>query len=265
MKNSNELQVLMRLIDDPDEEIFDEVCKKLLLYDDEALPVLDAELHKATTQFAIDRLQEIRNQIALRVAARKLLTWKHSEEASLLQAWLYISQYLNADLDENYVKWQFDALVEQVEAEMNKNLTLLGKINVLNHIVFGVNNFLFSAGQSIGSATIDSFFRTRKGNRFALGILYVALAQKFGIIIILHNTLLAVISNSDQFLFYIDIADNGKIIIVDDTYSTIKTNNSNIFTIKKFVELLLKMKFIQKNDSRIDGLNMLGFLLDEVD
>jgi regulator of sirC expression with transglutaminase-like and TPR domain len=255
----------MRLIDDPDKEIFDEVCKRLLLYDDEALPILDSELHKATTQLAINRLHEIRNRIALRVAARKLLTWKHSKEASLFPAWFCISQYLNADFDENHVKGQFDILVEQVEAEMNKNLTLLGKINVLNHIVFSVNDFLFSAHQSIGSITIDNFFGTRKYNRLSLGILYTALAQKFGINIVFHNTLLAVITESNQFLFYIDFLDNGKIIIIDDADVTIKTNNSNIFTIKNLIKLLLNMEFFQKNDPRIGGLNVLDFLMDEPD
>lgn len=281
MKSLTELQALIKLIDDPDEEIFDEVSKTLLLYDDAALSVLDEALDNAANQLTIDRLQKMRHQLALRVTTKKLLNWKRSQSDDIFQAWIHISQYLNPNLDQNDVAQQFNAIAEQLAAAMNRSLTLLGKINVLNHVFFNVNAFSFSEETHADYMTVDHFFRTGKGNTFSLGLLYMALAQTTGINVVgvgmPYKLLLAVVSDyfTNNPLLYIDVENKGRIVPVGEMQFSLQTttNNkqqampvcSNILTAGKFIEFLLEMKFLQKNDSQIEGLNLLRLMLNDTD
>src|SRR5438477_6199131 len=103
MKKNNELNALIRLIDDTDKEVFTEIEKRLIEIGQEAIPELEVAWGHSLDLILQQRIENIIHKIQLEQLTRDLKTWYEKDRDNLLNGALIIARYQYPDLNESKV------------------------------------------------------------------------------------------------------------------------------------------------------------------
>lgn len=181
--SENEIQALIRLIDDPDESIYTQVRDRIVSLGSPVVPVLERawELDDLGDLFR-NRIEDILHSIHLDATINRLRQWKAGGAEDLLEGALAVSRYRYPELDEQRVKSKLAALRQDIWLELNDNLTAFEKVRVFNHIFFTVHGFRgnkrnYHAPQN---SYVNEVLDTKKGNPLSLAIIYQVLAEELG-------------------------------------------------------------------------------------
>jgi regulator of sirC expression with transglutaminase-like and TPR domain len=227
--NPNEIQALIRLVEDPDPLIFSQVKEKLVSLGKNVLPSIE---HFWTSSVKDEshqeRLVEILRQIQVDDLKVKLKGWKDSSTRDLLKGTIIISQFQFPDIDESAIETEIENIKKQVWLEINEDNTAFEIVKIFNHVLFDLLGFKasktnFHAPQN---SYINSVLKNKVGNPLSLSILYSIVAQRLEIPIYGVNlpnqfvlgfmdenkTLKMLDANSDRnVLFYINAFSKGRI------------------------------------------------------
>lgn len=180
---NKELDALVSLIDEPDDNMFGEVRKKIFSYGLDAIPALENAWDGSSDNHVQNRIETIIHQIQFDHVFQELKLWKKNMNHDLLKGFILAANYQYPDLDEKSIITHVGKIIQDVWLELNNNLTPLEKIKVLNHIFFDVHGFkenkkdLYSPNNSF----IKNILETKKGNSVSLSILYMVVAQSLKI------------------------------------------------------------------------------------
>jgi len=184
-KTQSELKALIRLLDDPDEEIFTNVKDRLLSYGQEVIPVLEYawEQGNSFNHIVQTRIENIIHKIQLEKINNELVDWAKSGATDLLRGAFILAKYQYPDLNEEKIKIKLDQITQDVWLELNDNLTALEKVKVLNHIVYEVHGFSGNTANfhDPENSYINHLMESKKGNPLSLSIIYCIIAQKLEI------------------------------------------------------------------------------------
>ena len=177
--DTQELEALIRMLDEPDEAIFDQIRNKILEYGPEAIPFLEESWMQLSGEKEIERIEEIMRSIRLNDTFSKLKTWAGEGATSLLDPYLWISAFNEPDFNEKSHKKSVEKIIQDVWLEMNDSLTALEKIRVVNHILYKVYGFCGIADRKmkLPDYILGNVLRTQKGNPLSLGLLYLIVTQ----------------------------------------------------------------------------------------
>jgi len=174
-----EINAMIRLLDDRDSEIFDQIKMKLLTLGKEVIPMLENAWSKSLDTLMQKRIEEIIHNIQFEDLQQQLRVWSQTGCVDLIKGCLLVARYQYADLNEEAVIRQIDQLKKDAWLEMNPNLTALEQIKVLNHIFFDIHGF--SGNTQNYHAPQNSFINialeTKKANPLMLSILYMEIAR----------------------------------------------------------------------------------------
>jgi len=225
----SEIQALIRLVEDPDPVVFNEVKNKLVSYGRQVLPLIELSwIKEVTNHDHHERLEDVLRQIQLDELKVKLKGWKDSSRRDLLEGTLIISQFQFFDIDLNEVESEIDSIKRKVWLEINEENTAFEIVKIFNHVLFEQCGFKpskqnFHAPQN---SYINSVLKNKKGSTLSLSILYSIIAQRLEIPIYGVNlpdqfvlgfmdenkTLKMLDEKSDKnVLFYINPFSNGRI------------------------------------------------------
>ncbi len=184
MSSQNEIRALIKLIDDPDEGIFNQIKEKILSIGDEVIPLLEeAWENQAFGLLYQSRIENIIHTIQFDSVFHALRDWNQSGGADLLQGALIINRYQYPDLDESDIRDKIGQIRQDIWLELNGNLTAFEEIRVFNYILYDVHGFTgnkknYHAPQN---SYLSSVLETKKGNPLSLSILYCILAQQLDV------------------------------------------------------------------------------------
>ncbi|CAN5693785.1 hypothetical protein BH11BAC1_BH11BAC1_06030 [soil metagenome] len=174
-----EINALIRLLDDRDSEIFDQIKTKLLTLGKEVIPILENAWSKSLDTLMQKRIEEIIHNIQFEDLQQQLRVWSETGCVDLIKGCLLVARYQYPDLNEAAVLKYIDQLKKDAWIEMNPNLTALEQIKVLNHIFFDIHGF--SGNTQNYHAPQNSFINialeTKKANPLMLSILYMEIAR----------------------------------------------------------------------------------------
>lgn len=136
-----EINALIRLLDDRDSEIFDQIKTKLLTLGKEVIPILENAWSKSLDSLMQKRIEEIIHNIQFEDLQHQVRVWSETGCVDLIKGCLLVARYQYPDLNEAAVLKQIDQLKKDAWLEMNPNLTALEQIKVLNHIFFDIHGF----------------------------------------------------------------------------------------------------------------------------
>ena len=176
----NELKALIRLLDDPDSGVYENVSTKLVSYGKNVIPHLETEWEISGKNAIQSRIEEIIHQIEFDTCLNLLSDWKKDGAKDILEGAIIASMFQYPDQPIDLMREQLELLRKDVWLELNDNLTSLEKVRVLNHILYEVHNY----GPFIKYHTTDqhwflaNVFEHLKGSPTAMAILYKALADK---------------------------------------------------------------------------------------
>jgi len=181
--NKQEIKALISLLDDPDENIYQEVSMRFLSFGEEVIPVLEDAWEHSFDTLIQNRIENIIHQIQFDLIKDALKDWAQPHHQNLLEGALLIAKYQYPDVDFKKIQKQIDQIKQDVWLELNENLTALEKVKIINHILFDVHNFSgnttnYHAPQN---SYINNVLESKKGNPLLLSIIYTIVAQSLEI------------------------------------------------------------------------------------
>jgi regulator of sirC expression with transglutaminase-like and TPR domain len=223
MINETEVNSLIRLLDDPDQEIYNHVHEKLLSYGSEVINYLENAFGEAFDAIQQERIANLVHEIQFDILKNDLRLWQHSGAFDLLQGILVINRYQYPDLDEQKVINQIEAIKRDIWIQMMNESSPPEQIKLINHVFYSIYGFGGNTSNHLDpqNSYLSQVLETKKGNHSLLAIIYSIIAQKLDIPVygvnLPQHFILAYMDESQQsefeggVLFYINAFNKGLI------------------------------------------------------
>lgn len=275
----NILVALLKLLDDPDPEVFTQIENKVVEIGSSALPYLNDAAQKNADQLSDNRIKTLLQKIQYNKAEKALIDWKEKSNKSLIEAALIIAEFHYPELDASLVLQKIEKLKRDIWLELNEEFTPLEKIHILNHVLYKIYRFTGNKTNisQPQNSMINDLMDKRQGNSVILGILYQEIAQSLKLPVhgvnLPENFILSYI-NSEQMLsdsrvlFYINPFNNGIVFTredIDTFVSQLELEASNKFyepcipenTIARLMKELILSYELLGEDQKIENLRKL--------
>lgn len=178
--SETELTALIRLLDDPDESVFQPVSTRILDYGSQAIPFLEHAWETTEQTDHQQRVESIIRRIQFLELARHYQLWKQQSRPDLWEGLLILDQLQHREDRTDSLRQALEQLRRNAWLELNQYLTPLEQINVLSRVLFEHERFkgIDSANEKIGDHFIGDVLTKRAGNQLGLGLLIQVLAEK---------------------------------------------------------------------------------------
>jgi len=281
-----EVKSLIRLLDDPDREIYEHVHEKLLSLGTEAIDYLESAFEEAFDPIQQDRLANLVHEIQFGLLKNDLRLWHQSGSFDLLRGILTINRYQYPDLDEQKVINQIESIKRDVWIQMMHNASPSEQVKLINHVFYNIHGFSGNTTnhQDPQNSYISQVLDTRRGNQISLAIIYSIIAQKLDIPVygvnLPQHFILAYVDETMQsefeggILFYINAFNKGFIFGRRDVDVFLKQLNlkfdrqfyepcSNTDIIKRVIRNLIASYEHMGSPEKVTELNELLGILDK--
>ncbi len=183
ISGNKELKALISLLDEPDENIYNKIKERIFSYGVEIVPLLENEWDNTLNGLIQNRIEDIIHKIQLDDLSLELYNWIHFGSNNLLQGFVLVTKYQYPDLDEEKITKQIAKIKKDVWLELNKNLTALEKVKIINQILFYIYKFRANKKNiySPQNSYLNNLLETKKGSPLSLGIIYIIIAQSMNI------------------------------------------------------------------------------------
>jgi regulator of sirC expression with transglutaminase-like and TPR domain len=183
MINETEVKSLIRLLDDPDQEIFSHVHEKLISYGSEVIEYLESAFEQAFDPILQERLANLVHEIQFDILKNDLRLWQQSGAFDLLQGILIMNRYQYPDLDEQKVINQIEAIKRDIWVQMMNEASPPEQIKLINHVFYSIYGFSGNTSNHLDpqNSYLSQVLETKKGNQISLAIIYSIIAQKLDI------------------------------------------------------------------------------------
>lgn len=220
---AREIPALIKLLDDPDPEIFRQIEDKLFSYGEDIVPFLETEWEKSFNPILQERLINLIHKIQFQNIKMDLDLWCSSGSFDLLRGILIVNRYQYPDLDEQRVINQIEEIKREVWMQMMYESSPSEKVRLLNHVFYTIYGFSGNTKnhKDPQNSYISQVLESKKGNQISLAILYSIVAQKLDIPIygvnLPQHFILAYVDEENQtqydndVLFYINVFNRGYI------------------------------------------------------
>jgi hypothetical protein len=243
MQSSKEITALLRLIDDPDDEVFDTVASKLFHYGKEIIPNLE-QLWEVTADEAIqERIELLIHRVHFHDLQHDFLEWSKAKQPELLRGAILVARFQFPDLNVPSILTQFDQIRRNIWLELNNYLTPLEQVNVFNSILY---SFCKLNGHELTEREPKYFFinqvlESKQGNAYTIGILYLALAEMLDIPV-----------------FAVDVPRQFIFAYIDTLHSFFSSDKEKIQQIQFYVDPISGVVYTQKDvDTYLRKINAL--------
>jgi regulator of sirC expression with transglutaminase-like and TPR domain len=183
MIDPREVNSLIRLLDDPDGEIFEHVHQKLLSFGSEAIEYLEIAWEIAFDPVQQERIANLVHEIQFDTVKNDLQLWFQGGAFDLLQGVLIINRYQYPDLNEQKVINQIEAIKRDIWIQMMNMENPADQVKLINHVFYNIHGFSGNTSnqQDPRNSYLSQVLETKKGNQTSLAIIYSIIAQKLDI------------------------------------------------------------------------------------
>jgi regulator of sirC expression with transglutaminase-like and TPR domain len=280
MINPTEVNSLIRLLDDPDAEVYEHVYQKLLSFGNEAIHYLESAFGEAFDPIQQERIANLVHEIQFGTVKNDLKLWHQGGAFDLLQGILVINRYQYPDLDEQKVINQIEAIKRDIWIQMMNEASPVEQVKLMNHVFYSIHGFSGNTAnhRDPQNSYISQVLETKKGNQISLAIIYSIIAQKLDIPVygvnLPQHFILAYLDESREtefeggILFYINAFNKGFIFGRRDVDMFLKQLNlqfdkqfyepcSNADIIKRVLRNLISAYEHLGSSDKVDELNEL--------
>lgn len=183
MIDPKEVEALVKLLDDPDEEVFKHVEERLLHHGYHVMGYLESSWEKSLNPILQERIIEIIHKIQFREVKKELKEWALGGAFNLLQGVLIVNRYQYPDLDEQKIINQIEQIKRDAWLHMDYHMSALEKVKLLNKVLFKTHGF---SGNTVNhqdpqNSYLNLVLESKKGNQISLAVIYSLTAQKLDI------------------------------------------------------------------------------------
>jgi regulator of sirC expression with transglutaminase-like and TPR domain len=176
MQENKEIQALLKLIEDPDEVVYETVSTKLISFGKDIIPNLEHVWETTANTALQERIEMLIHQLHFEDVKQDFEKW-NTDKPDLLAGAMLVSKYVYPAMDSMIIFKEIEKLRRNVWLEMNSYLTPMEQINVLGSIVY---SYYKQQAVEISYENIDGFLinktlENHKGNAFGNGTLLLIL------------------------------------------------------------------------------------------
>jgi regulator of sirC expression with transglutaminase-like and TPR domain len=234
MINGKELESLIKLLDDPDEEISRHVEERLLSYGNEIIEYLESAWEQSFDALLQERIENLVHKIQYSSVKKELELWYHGGAFDLLQGVIIINKYQYPDMDPLKIINQIEEIKREIWLQLIYNMSAIEKVKIINNVLYSIYNFSGNTTnhQDPQNSYISQVLESKKGNQISLAIIYSVIAQKLDIPIygvnLPQHFILAYVDEAKEYiseegvLFYINAFNKGFIFSRKDVDSFLK-------------------------------------------
>lgn len=216
-----EIKSLIRLLDDPDKEIYEHIHDKLISYGGEVIEYLESAWEQAFDPIQQERIANLVHEIQFGLVKEELKLWYQSGAFDLLQGVLTINKYQYPDLDEQKVINQIEAIKRDIWQQMIYDISPAEQVKLINHVFYNIHGFSGNTSnhQDPQNSYLNQVLESKKGNQISLAIIYSIIAQKLDIPVygvnLPQHFILAYVDETQEsefeggILFYINAFNKG--------------------------------------------------------
>ncbi|HVV53843.1 MAG TPA: transglutaminase-like domain-containing protein [Mucilaginibacter sp.] len=183
MIDPKEISSLIRLLDDPDKEIFEHVHDKIISFGEEAVGYLESAWEEAFDPIQQERIANLVHEIQFCIIKEELKLWYQGGAFDLLRGVLTVNKYQYPDLDEQKVINQIEAIKRDVWLQMIYDASPAEQVKLINHVFYNIHGFSGNTSNHLDpqNSYLSQVLETKKGNQISLAIIYSIVAQKLDI------------------------------------------------------------------------------------
>lgn len=221
MTEHKEIEALIRLLDDPDTEIFEHVEEKLMGYGNDVIEYLENAWEQSFDAILQERIENLVHKIQFQNVKRELELWYMGGAFDLLQALIIVNKYQYPDLDEQKITNHIESLKREIWMQLIYDMSAVEKVRLINHVLYNTHGFSGNTTnhQDPQNSFIGHVLESKKGNQITLAAIYSIIAQKldipiYGVNLPQHFILAYVDPESgagsdERVLFYINAFNKG--------------------------------------------------------
>lgn len=183
MIDPKEINSLIKLLDDPDREIYEHIHDKILSYGGEVIEYLESAWEQAFDAVQQERIADLVHEIQFGIVKEELKLWYQSGAFDLLQGVITINKYQYPDLDEQKIINQIEAIKRDIWLQMIYDSSPSEQVKLINHVFYNIHGFSGNTAnhQDPQNSYLSQVLDTKKGNQISLAIIYSIIAQKLDI------------------------------------------------------------------------------------
>lgn len=288
MENIKEISALVKLLDDPDQEIYQHVEGRLLEYGNEVIDYLENAWEQSLDSLLQQRIENIVHKIQFANVKEDLNLWYQSGAFDLLQGALVINRYQYPDLDEQKIIFQIEEIKREIWLGLQYEMSSIEKIKLINHVFYNIYGFSGNTKNHHDpqNSYINQVIESKKGNQISLAIIYATLAQKLDIPVygvnLPQHFILGYIDESKRdehefgVLFYINAFNKGAIFGKHDVDQFLRQLNldpmpgfyapcSNVEIIRRVIRNLISAYENLGSKEKVEELKQLQDILTNAD
>jgi regulator of sirC expression with transglutaminase-like and TPR domain len=183
MQKEAEISALFKLIDDPDEEVFNTIADRLLNYGSPIIPDLEHLWENTLDEATLERIEIMIYKLRLQELKEAFIEWKSKPEPSLFEGALLVTKFQFPELAIDSLRHQMEKIRRNIWLELNNYLTPLEQANVIRNILF---SYYQIKGVEVNYEKPEEFLisaplQSKKGNAIANTLLYAELCQQLEI------------------------------------------------------------------------------------
>ena len=183
MQKEAEINALFKLIDDPDEEVFNTIADRLLNYGTPIIPDLEHLWENTLDEATLERIEIMIYKLRLQDLKEAFLAWKSKPDPSLFEGALLVTKFQYPEMAIDNLRHQMEKMRRNIWLELNNYLTPLEQANVIRNILF---NYYQIKGVEVNHEKPEEFLisaplQSKKGNAIANTLLYAELCQQLEI------------------------------------------------------------------------------------
>lgn len=183
MQANKEINALLRLIDDPDDEVYSTVAATLVNYGRDIIPNLE-QLWETTIDAALQqRIELLIHRVHFSGLQQEFAAWSREKHPELLKGAILVARLQFPDLNVPAVLAHFDKIRRNIWLELNSYLTPLEQVNVFNTILYSYYKLQPHelTERDPKYYFINQVLDSRQGNAYTIGVLYLALCEMLDI------------------------------------------------------------------------------------
>jgi len=178
-----EIDALLFLLEDPDEEVYTAVSKKIISLGTDVIPALEQTWESDFDALQQERIEQLIHQIQFKSVKNSFATWKSNPNRSISEAMYFVNQFQYPTLDVGQIQKKINLIVKDIWLELNNDLTPLEQINVFNKIFYKVYLFKCVEYNDLKKQHyyINNLIESKTGSNILLGLLYQTIAVQLNI------------------------------------------------------------------------------------
>lgn len=228
-----ELNAAIRLLDDPDKQVYGIVMDKLFSQGLEIIPPLTQVLtSEGVSTLMRSRIESILSKLEFEDISGNFKTWQ-KDDGDLLKGFWYLSrlQYFSQSYEE--AQNLLDSIQMPFSPHELSNYSDMEKVKILNHFIFKQLKFRVTLPEQYFEPQycyLQEVFQKRKANPVSMGLVYLLLAKRMNLPIVGINLpkifITAMTYSSNQNIsFYINPSNEGAVFSRQEITRFLSQNN----------------------------------------